>query len=211
MKEERQQDLKHRVITMLNRQQVDFLDKIGKDALFSTGRKFSHNEILQALVDFAFENGFDGENVRSANDFKEKSEELMKKKASEESAERRKFPRISQDLQLACRILESCDTHTPAETTNVSACGIQLILPRYFAPAARLELSIKAKDETNILMFGRVAWTKEDKAQGGFVTGIELTYVSDKEKFFQDILKTNKTYFYSGTEEFNNTKKGDAK
>ena len=41
----------HRVIAALNREQVDFLDKLGKDALFSSGVKLSRTEILSAMVD----------------------------------------------------------------------------------------------------------------------------------------------------------------
>ena len=40
----------HRVIASLNREQVDYLDKIGKDALFSSGVKLSRNQILSAMV-----------------------------------------------------------------------------------------------------------------------------------------------------------------
>jgi len=61
----------HRVITMLNRGEVDFLDKIGKDALFSTGHKLSYNEILRALIDFAMEAGVSGKKVDSAERLKE--------------------------------------------------------------------------------------------------------------------------------------------
>ena len=40
----------HRVVTFLNRDQVDFLDKVGKDALFSTGAKFPRTKIISALI-----------------------------------------------------------------------------------------------------------------------------------------------------------------
>ena len=40
----------HRVIASLNREQVDYLDKIGKDAQFSSGVKLSRTEILSAMV-----------------------------------------------------------------------------------------------------------------------------------------------------------------
>jgi hypothetical protein len=36
---EKQSNIKHRVITMLDRDELEFLDKLGKDALFSTGHK----------------------------------------------------------------------------------------------------------------------------------------------------------------------------
>ncbi len=63
---------KHRVITFLDRDEVDFLDKLGKDALFTAGHKLSHNIILRGLIDFAIEMGLSGENVGSVEALKER-------------------------------------------------------------------------------------------------------------------------------------------
>jgi hypothetical protein len=62
----------HRVITTLGRQEMDFLDKLGKDALFSTGHKLSYNEILRGLIDFAMETGISGEDIDSSDTLKKK-------------------------------------------------------------------------------------------------------------------------------------------
>lgn len=75
MKEQIQQNSQvttHRVITMLDRQEMDFLDKLGKDALFSTGHKLSYNEILKGLIDFAMEIGLSGEKIDSPKTLKER-------------------------------------------------------------------------------------------------------------------------------------------
>lgn len=64
--------LMHRVITTLGRDEIDFLDKLGKDALFSTGRKLSYNDILRALVNFAMAAGISGEKIDSAKTLKDK-------------------------------------------------------------------------------------------------------------------------------------------
>ena len=65
-------NIKHRVITMLDREELEFLDKLGKDALFSTGHKLSYNEILRALIDFSKEVGLSANNVDSDTALKEK-------------------------------------------------------------------------------------------------------------------------------------------
>ena len=65
----------HRVITMLGREEIDFLDKLGKDALFSTGHKLSYNEILRGLIDFAMEAGISGDNIDSPRTLKLKLKE----------------------------------------------------------------------------------------------------------------------------------------
>ena len=65
----------HRVITMLDRKEMDFLDKLGKDALFSTGHKLSYNEVLKGLIDVAMEAGVSGERIDSFESLKEKLKE----------------------------------------------------------------------------------------------------------------------------------------
>ena len=72
MFKEDKQIMAHRVITMLGRQEIDFLDKLGKDALFSTGHKLSYNDILRGLIDFAMEAGISGNNIDSARALKTK-------------------------------------------------------------------------------------------------------------------------------------------
>jgi hypothetical protein len=51
---------------------VDFLDKIGKDALFSSGLKLSRAKLIEWLVDFTKKLDFNGENIKSENDFEHK-------------------------------------------------------------------------------------------------------------------------------------------
>ncbi|MBN2831634.1 MAG: hypothetical protein JXL82_05125 [Candidatus Omnitrophica bacterium] len=69
----------HRVITMLGREEIDFLDKMGKDALFSTGHKLSYNEILRGLIDFAMEAGISGDHINSPDTLKSKLKEHLGK------------------------------------------------------------------------------------------------------------------------------------
>ncbi len=67
----------HRVIASLNREQVDFLDKIGKDALFSAGIKLSRTEILAAMVNVLRRLDLTGEGVRTAEQFEQRIVEIM--------------------------------------------------------------------------------------------------------------------------------------
>ena len=55
----------HRVVTLLSREQIDFLDKISKEALFSTGLKLSRVKIISAFVNALRELGIRGEGVSS--------------------------------------------------------------------------------------------------------------------------------------------------
>lgn len=81
-----EKEITHRVITMLNRQEIDFLDKLGKDALFSTGHKLTYTEILRGLIDFMRDTGVSGEKVGSIAKLKEKILEQVRRQESEVKA-----------------------------------------------------------------------------------------------------------------------------
>jgi hypothetical protein len=68
-----------RVVTFLNRNEVDFLDKIGKDALFSTGLKVSRAKLIAWLIDFVQRLQLTGEGIKSEKDFENKLFEVLTK------------------------------------------------------------------------------------------------------------------------------------
>ncbi|MDD4953428.1 MAG: hypothetical protein PHG40_00790 [Candidatus Omnitrophica bacterium] len=72
----------HRVITKLDRREIDFLDKLGKDALFTTGHKLSYNEILRGLIDFAMVSGISGDNIDSTLTLKAKLQQWSRQNSS---------------------------------------------------------------------------------------------------------------------------------
>ena len=72
MKTLSREERKERVVTFLNRQEVDFLDKVGKDALFSSGLKISRAKLIAWLVDFIKGLNINGENMRSEEDFEQR-------------------------------------------------------------------------------------------------------------------------------------------
>jgi len=76
---------KERVITFLNRDEVDFLDKIGKDALFSSGAKVSRAKLIAWMVDLAKCLGLNGENLKSEGDLEARLIELIKMKEEQEN------------------------------------------------------------------------------------------------------------------------------
>ncbi len=62
----------HRVIASLNREQVDYLDKIGKDAQFSSGIKLSRTQIIAAMVNALKRLNLNGEGVITAEQFEQR-------------------------------------------------------------------------------------------------------------------------------------------
>lgn len=59
-----------KVVTLLCREQLDYLDQLGKDSLFHKGKKLSRSQILSGLVDVLIKAGI------SAAELKEGEGEL---------------------------------------------------------------------------------------------------------------------------------------
>jgi len=75
----------HRVIACLNRDQVDFLDRLGKDALFSCGTKLSRTEILSAMVNVLKQLSFTGKDVMSGEELERRIVQAIKQQATRQS------------------------------------------------------------------------------------------------------------------------------
>ena len=58
---------KLRTVTFLTREQIDFLDRLGKDALFYKGSKLSRAHILAEMVDLLMQLGIDAKNIDLTN------------------------------------------------------------------------------------------------------------------------------------------------
>ena len=55
----------HRVITLLTREELEFLDKLGKDVMFSTGKHMSRSRILQDAAELLLRARMDAVGVKS--------------------------------------------------------------------------------------------------------------------------------------------------
>ena len=70
----------HRVIAALNREQVDYLDRLGKDAQFSSGIKLSRTQILAAMVNALKRLNLTGEGISTAEQFEQRVVDAMMNK-----------------------------------------------------------------------------------------------------------------------------------
>lgn len=52
---EKKEKILHRVVTFLDREELDFLDNLGKDILFSIGIKIPRSTLLKNLIDLFLE------------------------------------------------------------------------------------------------------------------------------------------------------------
>lgn len=63
---------KHRVVTFLTREELEFLDKLERDMIFSTGKHLSRAQILQDAAELLSRTGMSAAGITS-------DEELMKR------------------------------------------------------------------------------------------------------------------------------------
>ena len=75
-----EQQTVQRVVTFLDREEVDLLDKIEKDALFSCGFHLPHTKIIKALVDVLKNSRIDGNNIRSLEELENRLINAWKEK-----------------------------------------------------------------------------------------------------------------------------------
>lgn len=78
----------HRVITFLCREELDFLDKIGKDALFSAKTKLSRSKIISAIINVLRKLNIDGENVHSKKELENKILKVITEATKDKQNER---------------------------------------------------------------------------------------------------------------------------
>ena len=69
----------HRVIAFLDRRALDYLDKVGKDALFSTGYKLSRVKIIKAAIDTLMKLDISGKRIDSIEGLEKEILERIKR------------------------------------------------------------------------------------------------------------------------------------
>ncbi len=67
-----------KVVSFLTREQMDFIDKLSKDAWYSTGKKISRAAVIQALVEAARKIDLAGNNINSQAELEERMAEVAK-------------------------------------------------------------------------------------------------------------------------------------
>ena len=67
-----------RVVALLTREEIDFIDRLSKDALFSTGHKLSRTDVIRAFIDVVKINDLDGNGVHSKLELEKRLLSIMK-------------------------------------------------------------------------------------------------------------------------------------
>jgi len=168
----------HRVIALFDREQLDFLDKLSKDALFTTGKKLPRTKILSAMINVLQTLNIDARDMKTSQELKER---ILK--ALSQQPERRRFVRLSISAGVQYRVLESLKDHIKSYTKNVSEKGIMISLSKRLELNTSLEIAIKFEgDARPICGIGRIIWIKKNPHSKDFDAGIDITYIRDEDK-----------------------------
>ena len=83
-------DQKARLIAMIHRGEMDFIDKISKDALFTTGRKLSRADVVSAILSAVAQLAINGKNIQSEEELCEHIEKAIKENLNGQREEAKK-------------------------------------------------------------------------------------------------------------------------
>lgn len=67
-----------RIVAFLTREEIDFIDKLAKDALFSTGHKLSRTDIVRAFVDAVKVKDINAEGIHSKTELEQRLLSIMR-------------------------------------------------------------------------------------------------------------------------------------
>lgn len=172
--------IKRRVITLLNREEMEFLHNMAMDSLFTTGHKLTKVDIIASLIDAAIKLCISAKGVKSR---KELTQRIVH--TAYNQLEKRRYPRIKKDLLVSFRPLESLGDHVFSMVEDLSLGGMRLDIP---AQDKTLEIDqcieIIIDDphqEQEVKAIGKVIWIHK-KEDGSFQAGIKLNYVRKEDR-----------------------------
>lgn len=79
----------HRVVTFLTREELDFLDKLEKDMMFSTGRHISRSQIIQDMAGLLTETNMDATGIKDDGELRSRIMQAIAKLVKEEQDKNR--------------------------------------------------------------------------------------------------------------------------
>lgn len=74
----------HRVVTFLTREELEFLDKLEKDMMFSTGRHLSRSQILQDMAELLSRTKMNAVGIKSDDELKKKIQEAISRMSQQD-------------------------------------------------------------------------------------------------------------------------------
>jgi len=168
-----------RVVVNLTREELEFVDKIGRDALFTTGKRLTNNRIIRAFINVMMTLKIRGDGLYT-------DEELKNRILVELGVykEKRGYPRFRKEVTLSWRKASSNDKFEEGSTVDMGEGGFRIELKEDRKVGENFEFSIKDSSEpySPITVFGRITWIKRRDEDGALEAGIKLTRIPDRDR-----------------------------
>lgn len=173
---------RRRVIALLTREEMEYLDRLGMDALFSTGSKLSRIVIIGALLDAAMALDVSAKGIRNK---KELVREILE--AARTQPDRRRYPRLKRNLITGFRKMDSMERYKEARTEDIGIGGFRIdvaFLGKPLSVNQVIEITVKDPREKAepVKAVGRVAWVRKSENEHGYEIGAMLTYIRKEDK-----------------------------
>jgi hypothetical protein len=168
-----------RVVVNLTREELEFIDNIGRDSLFTTGKRLTNNKIIRAFITVMKEVGVRGDGLYDACELKNRI--LVKLGVKQDS---RAYPRFKKEIFLSWRKNNTDEKFEEGATIEIGDGGFRIEMKEERKVGDSLEFMINDPEEPYhpIMIIGSVIWVKKRDEDEGLEAGIKITRVTDKDK-----------------------------
>lgn len=168
-----------RVVVNLTREELEFIDNIGRDALFTTGKRLTNNKIIRAFINVMQEVKVKGDGLYSSEELKNRI--LVKLGVKREQ---RTYPRFKKELALSWRRASSDEEYRESLTIEIGEGGIRMEVKEDLKNGENLEVMINDPYEpyNPIVIFGSVSWVKKRDEDSSLEAGVKITHIPDKDR-----------------------------
>lgn len=169
-----------RVVVNLTREELEFIDGLGRDALFTTGKRLTNNKIIGAFINVMKEIKIKGDGLYSACELKNRI--LVKLGRIKE---KRLYLRVKKRVALSWHRRSSDEQFEEGVTIELGDRGfrIELKKPRYIGESLEFMINDPEDPSRPIILIGRVAWIERRDIDGGLEAGVKITHLDDKDRF----------------------------
>jgi len=168
-----------RVVVNLTREELEFIDNIGRDSLFTTGKRLTNNKIIRAFISVMQEIKVKGDGLY--NDEELKNRILVKLRIKKN---KRTYPRFKKEVTLSWRKASSSEKYNEGSTIEIGEGGFRVELKQNRAVGENLEFTINDPYEPYkpITVFGSITWIKKRDEDSALEAGIKITHLPDKDR-----------------------------
>ena len=191
-----------RVVVNLTREELEFIDNIGRDALFTTGKRLTNNKIIRAFISVMQEVKVRGDGLYNSEELKNRI--LIKLRIKKD---KRTYPRFKKEVTLSWRKTSSNEKYNEGSTIEIGEGGFRVELKENRMVGENLEFTINDPFEPYkpITVFGCITWIKKRDEDSALEAGIKITHLPDRDK-----PRFSKLLYGEFCPGFYDTKKGEA-